>query len=124
MLATGLKTWRHRFGLESPPSTGFREGLQWLMVARLGMLYLALSMLVLQQVFRREVMGPTLFAGYALLSLSFAFNLLNSFFLEKVPQRPWFAGLHILFDALTNSVDPFKMLAIIDKSMGIENPRL
>ncbi len=100
MFAKGLKFWRGRFALEAPPSTGLREGLQWLMLARLGMLYLALSLLVVQQVFRREdVIGPSLLVGYALLSLSFAFNLFHSYFLERLPFRPWVAGMHILFDA-------------------------
>jgi len=74
------------------------------MLARLGMLYLALSILVVQQLFRREaVLGPSLLTGYGLLSISFAFNLFSSFFLERLPQRPWMAGLHIFFDAALTS---------------------
>jgi len=104
LIASGLKIWRGRFGLESPPSTGFREGLQWLMLARLGMLYLALCVLVIQQVFRHDAaFGPTLMAGYALLSVSFAFNLFHAYFLQRIPERPWVAGLSIVFDACITS---------------------
>lgn len=74
------------------------------MLARLGILYVVLSMIVLQQVFRRESLGsPQLMLGYALLATSFSFNLLFSTIIGKLPQRWWIAAVHILFDALITS---------------------
>ena len=104
MIARGLKRWNLTFGLGLPPSSGVREALQWMMLARLGILYVVLTMIVLQQVFRRESLGsPQLILGYGLLATSFSFNLLFATVIEKLPQRWWIAAVHILFDALITS---------------------
>jgi len=100
-----IKSWRLRFALGLPPSTGMREALQWLTLARLGVLYVLLSVLVLQQVFRRESYSEFQFTlAYGLLALSFAFNLSYSIFLERLPTQWWVAGSHIFFDSLLTSI--------------------
>ena len=104
MLQRGLQRFHLHFGLESPPSTGMREALQWLMLARLGVLYAVLIVIVLQQVFRREALDPSaLVLGYGLCALSFAFNLFQSVFVDRLPERWWVAGSHVLFDACVTS---------------------
>lgn len=100
-----LTFWKLRLGLESPPSTGVREALQWLMLARLGLLYLVLSVIVLQQVFRRESLpAPSLLMGYGLLATSFGFNFIHALLVDRLPQQWWVAASHIVFDALVTSV--------------------
>ena len=74
-LIGSFRRWRLELGLDLPPSTGTREALQYLMMARLGVLYVVLGGVVLHQVFRGEdVPERRLYLGYALLALSFAFG--------------------------------------------------
>lgn len=104
-----LRRWRAVLGIGVPPSTGMREALQWLMLARLGVLFGGLGMMVLHQIFRGESAGvgntdfPHLFA-YALLAGAFAFNLLNAAFLERLPTHWAVAAIHVAFDTILTSL--------------------
>jgi len=94
-----------RFGLGLPPSTGMREALQWLSLARLGVLYIVLIAVVLLQVFRKDAFsGSYITASYSLLAVGFAFNLLFATFVDWIPLQGIVAGIHIIFDvSLTSS---------------------
>src|SRR5690606_24587114 len=88
MIQTGLSHWRHRFALDVPPSSGVREGLQWLMLARLGVVYFILSIIVLHQVLGSGPAAPaSLIGAYGLLVIAFAFNLVQAVLLDRLPQR-------------------------------------
>lgn len=103
-MKAAITFWKHRFGLEAPPSTGMREALQWLMLARLGLLYLMLGAVVVSQVLQKVPWaGPKLFLGYGLLAVSFAFNLTHALALHRIPQAWGVAVYQIWFDALTTS---------------------
>jgi len=105
VIAKGLKNWNVRFGIGVPPSSGLREALQWLMLGRLGVLYVLLAALVIQQVIRGEGVSTfELSLAYGLLALGFGFNLLFSLLIERFAVQWWVAGLHILFDGLVTSV--------------------
>lgn len=104
MLNREVKRFALLFGVGVPPSTGLKEALQWLMMARLGVLYVVLSVVVLQQIFRQATLGPALLLGYGLLALSFAFNLANALWLPRLRRTQWWlAGIHVLFDATVTS---------------------
>ena len=47
MILARLTAFRSRFGVGLPPSTGMREAMQWLMLARLGVLFSVLTVIVL-----------------------------------------------------------------------------
>jgi two-component system, NtrC family, sensor histidine kinase PilS len=81
-----------------------RETLQWLMLARLALLYVVLTSVVLQQVFHSPV-GPEfpLALAYGLLALGFLFNLFFAFFIPLLPQRWAIAAIHVLFDSILTS---------------------
>ena len=56
------------------------------------------------RVFRRE--GPwtsSMLLGYGLLALSFAFNLFQAVFIDRLPASWWVAAVHIVFDAAVTS---------------------
>ena len=98
MFEGALQRWRRLFVMEAPPSTGLREGLQWLLFARLGVLFVALTGLVVQQAVGRASAHGAALLGYGLLALGFAFNLANAVALPRLRALPWVAGLHVLFD--------------------------
>ncbi len=94
-----------RLGVGVSPSTGLREGMQWLLFARLGILFAILTIIILGQVFRRETLtGGPLVLGYGLLALSFAFNLGGSLLLGRDTVPWWLAVTHVLFDAAMISI--------------------
>lgn len=99
-----LQRWKLELGLDLPPSTGTREALQYLMMARLAVLYVVLGGVVLQQVFRGggAPEGP-LFFGYGLLAFSFAFNLIQAVFLHRLPAHGALAVVNIAFDSIVIS---------------------
>jgi two-component system sensor histidine kinase PilS (NtrC family) len=104
MIQTGIRKWSLRFGVGSPPSTGMREGLQWLALARLAVLYVMLAAVVVLQLFpRASLTDGRVSSGYALLTIGFAFNFLYAIFLEKLPARWWLAASHIVFDCAITS---------------------
>ncbi len=103
-MVPSIKDWKVRFGLGLPPSTGMREALQWLMLARLGVLYIVLTAVVLLQVFRQDgFTGSYVTASYSLLALGFAFNLFFAAFVDWIPLATIVAGVHILFDVMLTS---------------------
>lgn len=99
-----LNRWGNFFGVDHTPSQGLREALQWLMMARLGVLYVVLSVVVLHQVIRTPGLGSHgLVLAYALLAVSFAFNFFHAMLAERMPPSWWIAGSHIVFDAVITS---------------------
>lgn len=95
---------RGRVALSVPPSTGAREALQWLMFARLGLAYVLLAAVVLQEIFQKgTLVGKEAPLSYALLGISFGFNLVSSLLIERVGHRWSVGALHILFDAAVTS---------------------
>jgi two-component system sensor histidine kinase PilS (NtrC family) len=104
LITVHLNRWRAAFGLGVPPSAGAHEALQWLMLARLFILYVLLAVIVLHQVFRGAASDgfPFLF-GYAALALCFAFNLANACLLPRLPLHWWVAAVHVVFDAAMTS---------------------
>jgi two-component system sensor histidine kinase PilS (NtrC family) len=79
------------------------EALQWLMLARLGMLYLLLMVGVVQQVLLSSGGGPGLVVSYSLLAAAFAFNSLAA--LGSNRARGWWQpAVHIVFDAVLISI--------------------
>ena len=104
MMGASLRKWNIRFGLGLPPSTGMREALNWLMLARLAVLYLLLGSVIVPQVFKQHSLTDTqLELAYGLLALSFAFNLFFSQLIERIPGQWWVAAIHVIFDALVTS---------------------
>ncbi len=103
MISVHLNRWRAAFGLGVPPSAGAREALQWLMLARLFVLYGLLGIIVLHQVFRGQANGFPFLFGYAVLAVCFAFNLINAVLLPQLPLHWWVAAVHILFDTVMTS---------------------
>ncbi len=103
-LTGSLRRWKLELGLDLPPSSGTREALQYLMMARLGVLYVVLGGVVLHQVFRGEsVPERPLFFGYGLLALSFAFNLVQAMWLHRLPSHGAIAVVNIAFDSVVIS---------------------
>ncbi len=103
-LTGSLQRWKLELGLDLPPSSGTREALQYLMMARLAVLYLVLAGVVLHQVFRGQAVPERpLYFGYTLLALSFAFNLLQSIWLNRLPMHWGLAVVNIAFDSVVIS---------------------
>lgn len=105
MISQSLKRWNRRFGPGLPPSSGMKEALQWLMLARLCVLYLVLAVMVVQQVFRGNELSPVQRSiAWGLFSICFAFNLFHSLCLEKIPSHWGMGGLQVLFDSVATSL--------------------
>jgi two-component system, NtrC family, sensor histidine kinase PilS len=89
-----------------PGHTGYPpvgEALQWLMLARLGMLYLLLVIGVVQQVLLSSGGGPGAVVSYSLLALAFAFNSMGA--LTSTRAKGWGQpAAHIVFDAVLISI--------------------
>lgn len=86
-----------------PPAQGEREALQWLMLARLGIAYAVLIVVVLHQLVRRTY-DPAWVLAYMLLASVFAFNFFTALTLERIPDNTKAFFVHILFDAFCISV--------------------
>ncbi|MBI4405060.1 MAG: hypothetical protein HY537_12930, partial [Deltaproteobacteria bacterium] len=103
MIKKNLNKWNIRF-LEGPPSAGLKEAIQWLMLARLAILYGFLTILITQQVIGHGILLiKEVVTSYSILAAGFAFNLATAFFVERLPARWWIAGIQILFDSLIAS---------------------
>ncbi len=103
-LQGSLQRWKLEFGLDLPPSSGNREALQYLMMARLAVLYVVLGGIVLNQVFRgTTVLEQPLYYGYAILALSYFFNLAQSIWLHRLPTHFGLALVNIAFDSVAIS---------------------
>jgi two-component system, NtrC family, sensor histidine kinase PilS len=99
-----IDRWNTRFTLGASPSSGMREGLQWLMLARLGALYSLLLVLVLFQIFRPHTVSPEeVRLAYFLIGLSFFFTCLQAQFIEKVPLHWLIPIINVVFDAALTS---------------------
>lgn len=103
MIEAQIKKWNHRFGLGVPPAQGEKEALQWLMLARLGIAYATLIVVVLNQLVRHSY-DPGWVLAYMLLAAVFAFNFVTALILEKISVNTQAFFLHILFDAFCISV--------------------
>lgn len=99
MLRKGIQYWRQHIAMEASPFSGVREAIQWLMLARLGMLYLLFAAVVIRQIVSQDGLSASqVRLAYALFAASFAWNLLWSLFIHRLPIRWVFADLQIAFD--------------------------
>ena len=99
-MINSVKNLGTRLNLAVPPSTGLREGLQWLMLARLGVLYGILMVIVFEQVLHsKRLVGEEVVLAYVLLTAGFLFNLGFSLFLDFIPAVWAVVLLNIVFDA-------------------------
>lgn len=103
MIEAQIKKWNARFGLEVPAAHGEKEALQWLMIARLGIAYGVLIVVVLHQLLRRSY-DPSWILAYTLLAGVFAFNFAMALAMNRAEMSARTFLLHILFDAFCISV--------------------
>ncbi|MBY0371436.1 hypothetical protein K2X33_12165 [bacterium] len=86
------------------PQIDLSRACQWLMIARLAVLYGLLLVGVIQQIFQTTGVGPSLVLGYALLCVAFGFNALSSLIVERLPPSRWVALTQVAFDCFLISV--------------------
>lgn len=103
MIQTRISSWRLRFGLNVPPSTGAKEALQWLLLGRLVALYLLLTAVIVPRLVSTMAADPKLLDAYALLAVAFLSILAQSAWLERLGlQKPamstWIALGNLAFD--------------------------
>ena len=99
MIVNRFRDWRSRFGLDSPLSTNLREGLQWLLMARLVVLGSILTVVLLQQIYDRSLVHSPFSLALFMLVVGFVFNLVQSAWLKSLPQHWLVAAGNIVFDA-------------------------
>lgn len=90
--------------LSAHSEVGLAQACQWLMAARLAVLFGLLLVGIIQQIFQTTGVGPSLVLGYALLTIAFAFNTVSSLILEKLPPSRWVVFSQIAFDVCLISV--------------------
>lgn len=105
MLRKGLQYWRTHVALGAPSFAGVREAIQWLMLARLGIVYLLFATVVVQQIVRQDTLAASqLRLAYGLFAFVFAWNLVWSSWIHRVPAKWVFADLQISFDIFVVSL--------------------
>jgi len=99
MIHSQIKNWKVQLGIGVPPSTGAKEGLQWLLLGRLVALYLLFGAGLLPRFFSGEALPfLKLLDGYLLLGAAFLSILSQSVFLDRLGNSSWAAVANLTFD--------------------------
>lgn len=99
MIQTQIKTWKGRFGIGLPPSTGTKEALQWLLLGRLVALFLLLASGIIPRLLT-SAPAPydKLLDAYFLLSIAFLSIFCQAVWLEHLGGNLWVALANLCFD--------------------------
>lgn len=99
MIQSQIKNWKVQLGIGVPPSTGAKEGLQWLLLGRLVALYLLFGAGLLPRFFAGDTLPfLKLLDGYLLLAAAFLSILSQAVFLERLGNSSWAAIANLAFD--------------------------
>lgn len=105
MIRRGIQYWRAHIAIDAPVFSGVRESIQWLMLVRLGILYLLFVLIIAQEMLRQDGLAVSqVRLAYTLFAVSFSWNLVWSMFIHRVSSRWVFADLQIAFDVFIVSL--------------------
>ena len=100
MLST-VKKIKTQVGLSVPPSVGLKEALQWMLLARMSVLFLVLFTILARNIFAKTLTGEWVLGhGLVLISSSFLVTLFQACILEKITVNWNWVGFHIVFDSV------------------------
>lgn len=104
MLST-VKKIKKQVGLSVPPSVGMREALQWMLLARISVLFLVLfTALTKNVVIKSNLNDSSLREGLFLLCCSFLITFVQAVFLESLIINWGWVALQIVVDATLTSL--------------------
>ncbi len=104
MLST-VKKIKHQVGLTVPGYFGMGEAFNWMLLARISVLFVILFILLTRNVFAKTAMNELAFQqGLSLVCCSFAITFLQSSILNKIQINWGWVGFNIAFDAVLTGV--------------------
>ncbi len=104
-MLTTVKKIKQQVGLSVPPSVGMREALQWMLLARISVLFLVLfTVLTKNVVIKSTLNDSSLREGLFLLCCSFLITFVQAVFLEALIINWGWVVLQIVVDATLTSL--------------------
>ena len=104
-MLTTFKKIKTQVGLSVPPYAGMREALQWMLLARISVLFIILFTLLAKNIFVRGIISEVaLKEALFLIAFSFSATFFQSLALERLEIHWGWVGVNIIFDAFLTSV--------------------